>query len=130
MESKVTMEQAMNEINSWLDAKKVRPSNRDERDMQIKDLANAICEGILEYNPQDHTLKHNLLFPIGGTESITYKHRLTQPELEGRLKGVDSFTTDGRLTAYIGALTGTALNVARMMDSEDRKLAQSICIFF
>lgn len=126
----VSMEQAMNEVNSWLDYKKVRPSVRDERDAQISDMANAICEGVLEYNESEHTLKHNLLFPVGETTSIIYKPRVSQPELEGRMKGVDAMSIDGRLTAQIGALTNTPLNIARMMDGQDRKLAQSICLFF
>ena len=127
---KVNPSQAQSEINAWLDSKRIRDSRREQRESQIQDLTSAIQEGLLIYNDEDHTLTHKLIFPIGEIDQVVYKNRIHSLEVERYLKGVAANDADGRLRAWVCALTNQPVNVIRKMDTEDLSIAINIALFF
>jgi hypothetical protein len=131
--SKVSIEVAEAEIKSWLDYKKILESTRETHKEEINVLIEAITEGILQYNSENHTLTHNLLFPFTGEmpiEKLVYQPRINDNALAPNLKGVELKDLSGRLNAYIATLTKTARGLISALDSVDKKIANAIVIFF
>jgi len=87
----------------------------------------------LTYDDESHVYTQKLLFPIGEEkkfDELTFKPRLDIETIQNALQGVKSTDADGRILAYISALTGFSKSVIKKMDSEDYGVAQSIAIFF
>lgn len=130
---KVSRELAEQEVTQWLDEKKVFQSTREAYKDSIDLLVDAICEGVLKYDGDKKKFIHTLLFPLGGEIPITeliYKQRLTDKELRPNLNGVKQGDGDGRLNAYVAALTSTNKEIVANLDSADKKIAMAISIFF
>lgn len=133
MKTKVSPEIAQSEINQWLDAKHISEKKRSSFETQIELLANAIEEGNLIRREEDNVLIQKLLFPIGEETPIAelhHKPRIKVSNVQARLKGVKNDDPDGRITAYISAITEQPVGVVRSMDTEDYGLSQSIAVFF
>jgi hypothetical protein len=132
---KVNRELATNEVNSWLDSKKIRPKKRESYSTYVETLVDAICDGVLTYNRDNHTFVHVLNFPLSGdgeisVDKIVYKNRVNTFDVEPYLRNVKSTDSDGRLIAWICALTGRGVGIIKNLDTEDLSIGQSIAIFF
>lgn len=129
---KVLREVAEQEVQSWLDYKKVSDSRREEKAEQIKALVNAIADGQVILN-EDYTLTQVLLSEVGvevKIKELTFKARLSGAQIQTYLQGVKPTDIDGRLYGYIAALTGQPKEVVRNLDTEDLTVAQNIAFFF
>lgn len=132
MEGKITKEIAVTELESWLDYKKISPAKRETQKDQINGLADAMVDGILSLN-EDKSLSLVLRFPIGEktpVAKIDFKPRLKMKTITDHLQGVKATDFDGRVVAYISALTNQTKTIIGDMDTEDFGLAQSIALFF
>lgn len=131
--AKVTPEIATKEVNAWLEAKKIMKNTRDSNEDSTQLLIDAMVEGIIAIDEKTMVITHNLNFPIGDGEEIKkleYRHRLNDRLLEPYLKGVKPTDSDGRLTAYICALTQNSRGIIKNMDSVDKKISLAIAVFF
>jgi hypothetical protein len=129
---KVTKEQAEKEINNWLDKKKVFQSTREELHREIDVLIDGMCEGYLTLDDK-FIFTHKIMIPEqveGLCTQLKYKLRLSEPDMTEPMKGVKTSDGEGRLNAIISALTGEAKSVIRKLDTQDKKLATSIAVFF
>jgi hypothetical protein len=128
----VSDEQAVKEIDSWLDYKKIDENQREEHETFIKALVSYIKSGHLILNEDDMSLTHKLKFPMDKADisELVYKARITEREITQKLHGVKADDSDGRLCAHIAALTGQVRGIITNMDKEDYKIARSIAIFF
>lgn len=130
--SVVSKEKAEEEVQSWLDFKKVSDSDREEHADYIKALANYISCGDLVLN-EDKSFTHKLKFPIGVGEAIThltYKSRMNSQQLKPYLSGVKTGDSNGLINAHICALSGENAGVIGALDKEDIKIARAIVVFF
>lgn len=130
--NKVGREVAEKEIESWLDFKKVNEKKREAYKDNIDTLIDAVADGTLTLN-DDKTFVQKLRFPIGEGDSIktlSYKPRLKVSTVHVCLQGVKSTDADGRVCAYVSALTGTDRNIIKALDTEDYSVGQAIAIFF
>lgn len=130
--NKVGREVAEKEIIGWLDCKRVSDKKREDQKENINSLISAVCEGSLTVK-DDNTLVHELLFPIGSEAKIAkleYKPRIHMGVIHKHLEGIKPSDADGRICAYIAALTSNPKDVVRLLDTEDYSIAQSIAIFF
>lgn len=130
---KITREVAKSEIDSWLDYKKIFSATREANAENIEFLEEMICEGVISIDKDTKEITHNLLFPLGDESKISklvYKPRINDRMLNPYLKGVKSNDADGRLTAYVSALTSQMRNVISNLDSQDKKISMSIAVFF
>lgn len=127
----VSDEQAREEIEAWLDYKKIDDSQREDQESTIKALISYVKSGHLVLN-EDKTFTHNLKFELesAGIKELTYKARITEREITQKLHGVKADDGDGRLAAHIAALTGQVIGIVRALDKEDFKIARSIALFF
>jgi len=130
--SRINPEQATKEINAWLDSKKIMHATKEANQDSIDLLIDGMVEGLLTVEKSNEII-HSLAFPIGDDDKIknlTYKHRINDRILEPYLKGVKPADSDGRLIAYIAALTGQLKAVIKNMDSVDKKISLAIAVFF
>lgn len=129
----VNAEQAALEVGGWLDFKKIFQKARLESRDSIDLMEDMVQEGVLEFDSETNEITHNLLFPVGEEEKISkliYKPRLTDRMLEPYMKGVKGTDADGRLTAYVAALTSQMRGIIKGLDSQDKKISIAIAVFF
>lgn len=132
MKQKVTLEKAIEEIDGWLDKKKIFPSAREEYQPQIDILTEAISLGYLSLNDK-YEFKQELLFPLKEEQAVIhldYKSRLNDRMLEPYLKGTKSGDGDARIISYLACLTGQAKGIIKVLDTADRRITNAIVIFF
>ena len=126
------IEMAAQEVDGWLNAKKVSEEKRQQRADNIKILVSAISEGDLVLREDKvfvQKLKHEFGKDILFSE-LEYKPRIHVGLIHQHLTNVKSDDPDGRLLAHIAALTGKPAMVLKKMDTEDYAIAQSIAYFF
>lgn len=131
--SKVALEVAEKEVESWMDKKKITQSMRESLKDQIKILVESVCDGLLILNVETNEWTHFLNFPLGeeGTiPQLKYLPRLNDRLLEPHLRGVKSDDGDKRLQAYISALTGEVKGVIANLDTVDKRVSTAIASFF
>jgi hypothetical protein len=72
-----------------------------------------------------------LKFPISDEiDKLVFKPRIKVNTIQVHLQGVKSSDADGRVTAYIAALTSKPKEVIKSMDTEDYSIGKSIAYFF
>jgi hypothetical protein len=132
---KVDRIQAEEEFDNWLDFKKIRSSKKESNKDFGEQIIDAICEGDLSID-KDHNLSYKLgvsLEDENGAEKLsklTFKPRLKVHELNSKLKGVKSDDGDGRIVAYVSAITGQPGGIIRNLDTSDYGICQAIVMYF
>jgi hypothetical protein len=129
---KIARDIAITEVTSWLDYKKVNEKKRETYKESIDTLVDSVVDGSLSLS-DDKVFVHTLKFPIGKEVSIPaleYKPRLQLAAVHSQLKNVKGDDADGRIVAYVAALTGQPKEVIKNLDTEDYSTAQAIAIFF
>lgn len=131
---KISVELAEQEINNWLESKKIFEAERVRQKQSVETLVDAVVNGFLTVK-EDGDLQHTLLFPIGSEEkaqvkTLTYKKRLAERDTRKALKGVSPSDVEGRMLAYIQALTDEAAGIIGALDTSDSRIAKSIVVFF
>jgi hypothetical protein len=130
---KIAKEVAEKEIAVWLDYKRVSDTKRESYKDQIELLVDAISEGVLVVDAETKLLRHYLITPIGKNEeikSLEYKPRLQVSTVHDCMKGVKATDADGRVLAYVCALTATNSGLIRQLYTDDYSISQSIALFF
>jgi hypothetical protein len=132
-EEKVSPELAAEEINKWLDAKRISPRKRsqDGYAQAIDTLMDAIIYGTVSIK-EDRTIVHELHVPLEGFfDVLEYKARITVLDVQKKTDP-NAKSTDGqaRVTATISALTGKSNGEVKKLDTEDNSIAQAVAIFF
>ena len=132
---KVSEEVAKQEVEKWLEFKKLDQEDVDEIDDRKASLSRAIQKGYLSLDKECNFIQ-TLKFPIKSDsgemmlDKLTYKPRLTMSDVEKRTKGLDMKNTFVVIRAYVSALTDVNSGLISKMDSSDNKIAQAIAIFF
>lgn len=129
---KVDLTTATADINRWLDAKKVSEKKREQQKDTIAALVEAVQEGSLVVNDDD-SLTYVLMEPVGASATVKelkFKKRLTVGEVQNHLQGVKASDVDGRLMAYVCALTNVNKTILSQLGTDDYSIPQSIAIFF
>lgn len=130
--SAVAKEVAQQDIDKWLDYKRLNDSKRDDYKDSIATLVNAVSDGRLIVD-DNCNLVQTLSFPTDGEKSITkleFKPRLKVGAVHTHLQGVKPTDADGRILAYVCALTSSPKEVIRALDTEDYSICQAIALFF
>jgi hypothetical protein len=127
---KVSREKATEEINGWLDRKKVYPSTREANEKDLELLIEAMVNGDIVLDEKTNEFTHTLLFPLEDTKSLKYKGRMNDKMLKPHLNGVSQKSGADMLTAYVAALTSQPKGLIESLDSADKKIAMAITVFF
>jgi hypothetical protein len=129
---KIAIEVATQEVEKWLDYKKISDNKRGVREENIKALIEGVSEGILVLN-EDFSFTHTLKFQIEGELPITklsYKPRLKVASVHNHMQGVKASDGDGRVCAYVAALSSQPKEVIKHLDTEDYAIATAVAVFF
>lgn len=130
MKTVVSIEKATQEVEGWLDKKKVYPSVRESQKDSIDLLIEAIMQGDLTLDEKSGEFVHKLQFPLPELTELRYKARLNDKMLRPHLQGVKASDADGRFLALAAALTSQPKAVLEGLDSSDKKIMMSIGVFF
>lgn len=132
---KVAPEAAAQEVERWLEYKKVGAGKREAYAGNIKQLADAISTGVLSLN-EKFELVQELKFPIISDEGkinitqLVYKPRLSVGAVQAQMSGVKAGDGDGRVNAIAAALTGQLKAIIAKLDTEDYSVVNDIVLFF
>lgn len=134
MEEKVSMEVAIQEIERWMDYKKIKAKKREASRAFIDIMVDAVASGNLIVE-EDHKLKMILDFPIegegGGIKEITFLARITEINKDPYRRNIKTDTFEGQTMLTLCALTRQPINVIKHLDEgTDRSLAEAIALFF
>jgi hypothetical protein len=120
-------------VQKWLDLKRIPAAKRETQKEAINSLIEAVSNGDISI-ADDGVITQKLIFPItiGGGElsELTYKPRLTVGEYKAHTANVKAGDFDGRIMAYVRALTKLQVEVIDRLDTADTSIATSIAIFF
>jgi hypothetical protein len=119
---------ATEDINTWLDGKKITPTEREAKKDDIERIVARIMDGTVTIDSSTRVITHKLLFPLERVTEIKYQPRLDGATLNPLLKHVDMNMS--MYSAYGAALTGQPLGVINKLDSEDLKVVKAISGFF
>jgi hypothetical protein len=128
----VSLEVAKAEIDNWLEYKRISGTKAESQKDAIEMMVSAVQEGNLTLN-EDFSLTYALKFPIGESEDITefkFKPRVSRGDLQRFTAKVKPSDIDGRIDAYICALTNQLRAIVTKLDSEDSGICQAIAGFF
>lgn len=125
----MTEELALKEVNKWLDYKKIRSKEREEKEAQIGILVDSIVDGSLVLN-EDFSLVQKLDFELENVKELVFKPRLTVAEINLKLRAIDASKAHEMLVAYASAATGKPSEIIRRLDANDYKVANAINMFF
>lgn len=130
--TKVSREKAVEELNKWLDAKRITGNKRKSNEEIEEELIDAIEEGWLVLN-DDFSFTQKLKFPIEGTskiEELKHQFRVKVGELNAKLRGVKMDDVVGRVQTYVAVLTDQPKGLIGALDTADYSIASSIATYF
>jgi hypothetical protein len=131
MEQKITPELATDEINKWLDSKKVGSKKRESQSIAIETLAYGMVDGDIYVNA-DGDIVQKLKFPenLGDIKELVYKKRISANEIEQKQSAAKNINSISLSVVYASALTGVAVGLLKKLDTEDLNLVSAVAVFF
>ena len=132
--SKISKEVAQQEFNKWAEAKKISDTKRESNKDCEEEILNAIMEGHLTLT-EENEWKYKLKFHLGKGEmnivnELTFKLRLTINELNSVSKGLKPSDVEGKLIAYLSAITGESIGLLKTLDTVDYSTVSCIVAYF
>jgi len=129
------------ELERWFDFRKVKDKARNNKDEDGKDvmrekMIEGFMYGLLTFFPENGHLIQKLEFKIENESKsfsiseLDWKPRFQKKDLTACLVGIKTKDTDGRMDAYIAAITGIDRLKLGSMDFSDYSLSQAIVSYF
>ena len=127
--TKVPFETATAEFEKWLNAKQVSKKRRENLADMEEEIIDAIMEGNLVLNKDIEFIQH-LNFPNSKVSELKFQTRIQVGMINAKLRGIQANDVNGRLEAYISALTGEPVSLVKTLDSSDFAIASCIATYF
>lgn len=131
---KIAREVAEQEVEIWLEYTNNSSARKKETFKEhIEGLIDAVSEGLLVLNPETKVFTYQLRSPIGNGEavkSLNFKPRLKVSAVQNHLRGVKATDADGRILAYVCALTSQNSEIIKDMETHDYSVCRDITVFF
>jgi hypothetical protein len=130
---KVTRDVALEDVNAWLDHKRMSDKRREEKKEAIDSLVGFVQEGTVVVDRETFELTQNLVFEIGEQikiKQLKWKAFGNVGKVQIHMKNVESTDFTGNVIAHTCAQTGNSKNVINALDSEDIAVAKNIAVFF
>lgn len=131
----ISAEVAQNEVEKWLDLRRVKPSLREKYKDAVQVMVESVCDGSLVL--QDNgSLKQTLVFPIETKDGdialteLVYKPRFKVKELSMQSQDMNASNSLDITISYVSAVSSVSKSLVKEMDMEDYKVAQCIVTFF
>lgn len=135
-EQKISYEQAVEEVITWLEHKKVSSKKKESFKDAADTLAWAIVDGDLSLDSEcnfTQVLKFPIVDKSGNVvlDKLKYKSRLDGATLEKKQNDAKAGTgVTAIVTPYVAALTDQTVAMIKKLDTEDGGIANSIGVFF
>lgn len=126
----VSNDVARQEVEKWLSAKRISAKKREANEDSIENLVEGFEEGVLVLNHETNEITQNILFPEGEIKQLVFKPRMSVGDLHPYLKQLKSNDVDGRVKAYISALTNQPASILNRLDLYDYGVSTNIAVFF
>ena len=133
--NKISRVEAEKEFQKWCEAKRIKQGKIEGNQESGETIVEAIEIGAMTLNDKNE-FKYSLIFPIKTDKNdvilkeLTFIPRLKVGQLHNKLQGVKASDADGRILAYVSALTGQNSGLLKKIDLEDYNICQAIAIFF
>ena len=121
---------AEQEVQQWLDYKKVRQRKREANKDTIESMIDCFEDGILVLDHETHEIRQIIQTENFAKKEIIFKPRLKVGEIHNKLKNVGPSEIDKRVLMYISALTGELPGLLKDLETEDYGIASNIVTFF
>lgn len=133
--TKIALEVAAKEVETWLDGKKVSARKREQSQDSIEELTHAIADGVLVLNQTTLEFTQTLNHPIGEKGEapvpvLKYKPRVKMEVIRVQLANTKATDPIGMALGYLAAITGVSKGILKELDSEDWSVASAIQVFF
>jgi len=127
---RIPFETASQEIENWLNSKKIPQKRQQKQAVSVEALTDLIQEGTLIVN-EDFTLTLKLNFPENiKMNELVFKHRISEFELAPNRKLVNSNDPQSGLVATAATLTNQLPTLIQKLDSIDLENVNHIAVFF
>lgn len=129
----VSAEVAEMDVTQWLDYKKTSKKEREAYKGMVDLLIEAVEEGYLEFNHDTKKVTHHLKFPLEfevTTSKLEYAYRINTGDVTPFMRNVKAGDVAETYNAHIVALTKAPIGIIRALDTEDKKIAGAIAVFF
>ena len=126
---KVNRDVAVQEINKWLDVRKVPEKRREELSGTVDVLVDAVVSGSLIVDKATGGLE--LTVESIDDKKLKFKPRIRAKELRVRVSKLSSAEDAmGMQIAYASALTDVTMAVLENLDMDEFKIVGAIVVFF
>ena len=126
--AKVDLKAAKSEFDGWLSFKRIKESKRKQNDSFEEIIVDAIVNGDLSIDSNKvMTLK---IVDHESLKELKFKPRIKVRELNIKLKPFKSDDADGRILAYIAAITDQNTGIISGLYTEDYTVCQAIAMYF
>ena len=135
MKQKVTREVALKDFERWLNFKNIKGRKREDNENFEQIIVDAIVDGQLTIGDNCH-IKFILPEAITNKEGeevlkeLTFLPRIRVRDVNNKMKGVKADDGDGRVVAYISAITQQNTGIITNLFTEDYSVCQSIVMYF
>lgn len=133
MESVVSKEVAIKELDSWLDFHEINEDQKKDCEVNVSVMLAGIQSGRVVINT-DNTVTQKLKHPFGKEKKIellTYTNGgLPIGEISNCKEAISKDNDNRNSIAHISVATATAVDIINKMSSKDLNTAAAIIIFF
>lgn len=131
----LTREMAVAELEIWFSKKKIRESQKQLQKDSVDALLEIIQDGDLVLNQETNELVYTLAMPeaLGDSNTIKelkFKSRLSDVILKPFLVGNTPGNSQEMMLSYLAALTDVPKTILAKLDTADKRIGQSIVVFF
>lgn len=125
----VPIDKAEEEVNTLLDKKKIFPKRREQLQIAIDTVAEAISYGYVTID-EEGAIQQKLVSPVGELTELKYQPRVAPDVVNKIIGGLKNDTQTNRNLAYIKLYTGELEATINKLEPTDRTTADSIAFFF
>lgn len=131
MNTKVTREVAEQDVNAWLDNKRVRDTQREANKTSVESLIEAVMYGDISIDTKTFTITHTLQCKVEGLfDSLNYKPRITVGDRQKVSSAMKANDVESIILCTVAAISDKSASHIQRMDTEDYKIAQAVAVFF
>jgi hypothetical protein len=125
----LSLELAQQEVEEWMNVKKVRTSVREANKENIQVLADGFMDGLLALNKETNEITQELMHPTDGVKKLVFKSRLTAGDKSKYLSRAKS-DINSQIVALLAALSGENSALIAGLDTDDIAVSRSLTSFF
>ncbi len=126
---KMSFEAATEEISKLLDQKKIFPKRREQIQVGIDAVAEAMQYGYVVIEA-DGRIVQTLVTPVGEVTQVTYAARVSPDAISKQLGALKVYNQPNVSMVYMKAYTNLMEPTIHKMEPTDRNTAEAITLFF